>query len=96
MARLRAAIRIGFKARISYRDGAGPAREGLVWPVMVGYAETVQLLAAWCEWRQAFRHFRTDRIQASAFLDERFERRPGDLRRDCKRQLKAERGVRPP
>jgi predicted DNA-binding transcriptional regulator YafY len=63
---------------------------------MVGYAETVRLLAAWCEWRQAFRHFRTDRIEASAFLDERFERRPGDLRRDWKRQFEAERGVRLP
>jgi predicted DNA-binding transcriptional regulator YafY len=64
--------------------------------VIVGYAETVRLLAAWCEWRQAFRQFRTDRIETAAFLDERFGRRPGDLRREWKRQLEAERGVRLP
>ena len=96
MARLRAAIRAGSKVRISYRDEAGRESERVVWPVMVGYAETVRLLAAWCEWRQAFRHFRTDRIEAAAFLDERFGRRPGDLRRDWKRQFEAERGVRLP
>lgn len=93
MTRLRAAIRAGCKVRISYRDEAGLASERVVWPVMVGYSETVRLLAAWCEWRQAFRHFRTDRIEAAAFLDERFERRPGDVRRDWTRHFKAERGV---
>ncbi len=96
MARLRAAIRAGCKVRIRYRDEAGRASERVVWPVIVGYADTLRLLAAWCEGRQAFRHFRTDRIEAAAFLDERFERRPSDLRRDWKLQFEAERGVRLP
>jgi predicted DNA-binding transcriptional regulator YafY len=96
MARLRAAIHAGCKVRICYRDEAGRASERVVWPVIVGYADTVRLLAAWCEWRQAFRHFRTDRIEAAAFLDERFGKRPGDLRRDWKRGFEAERGVRLP
>ncbi len=96
MARLRAAIRAGCKVRIRYRDEAGRASERVVWPVIVGYADAVRLLAAWCEWRQAFRHFRTDRIEAADFLDERFGRRPGDLLRDWKRGFEAERGVRLP
>ncbi len=96
MARLRAAIRAGCKVRIRYRDEAGRSSERVIWPVMVGYAETVRLLAAWCEWRQAFRHFRTDRIADAAFLDERFGRRPADLRRDWKRRFEAERGIRLP
>lgn len=96
MARLRAAIRAGCKVRIRYCDEAGRVSERVVWPVIIGYAETVRLLAAWCEWRHAFRHFRTDRIEAAAFLDECFGRRPGDLRRDWKRQFEAERGVRLP
>ncbi|KMO38218.1 helix-turn-helix transcriptional regulator [Methylobacterium aquaticum] len=96
MARLRAAIRAGCKVRIRYRDKAGRASERVVWPVIVGYADTVRLLAAWCELRQAFRHFRADRIEAAVFLDERFERRPGDLRRDWKCHFEAERGVRLP
>ena len=96
MARLRAAIRAGCKVRICYRDEAGRASERVVWPVIVGYADTVRLLAAWCEQRQAFRHFRTDRIEAAVFLDERFERRPGDLRQDWRKHFEAERGVRLP
>lgn len=96
MARLRAAIRAGCKVRILYCGEAGRTSERVIWPVIVGYADTVRLLAAWCEWRQAFRHFRTDRIAAATFLDERYERRPGDLRRDWKRGFEAERGVRLP
>jgi predicted DNA-binding transcriptional regulator YafY len=96
MARLRTAIRGGRKIRIRYRDEAGRVSERIVWPVIVGYADTVRLLAAWCEGRQAFRHFRTDRIEAAAFLDERYERRPGDLRREWKRRFEAEHGVRLP
>jgi predicted DNA-binding transcriptional regulator YafY len=29
------------------------------------------MLAAWCETREAFRHFRLDRMEAAAVLDER-------------------------
>lgn len=96
MVRLRAAIRAGCKVRIRYRDEAGRVSERVVWPVIVGYADTVRLLAAWCELPQAFRNFRTDHIEAAVFLDERFEQRPADLRRDWKCHFEAERGVRLP
>ena len=68
-------IREGKKLRVRYRDQQGQESERTVWPVMIGYAETVRLLAAWCELRQGFRHFRTDRIIAANFLDERHGRR---------------------
>ena len=70
--------------------------ERTIWPVIIGYAETVRLLAAWCELRQEFRHFRTDRIVAAEFLDENHGCRPGDLRTRWKRQMESERGVRLP
>ena len=96
MARLRSAIRAECKLRIRYRDEAGQASERVIWPVIVGYADTVRLLAAWCESRQAFRHFRTDRIEAAEFLDERFARRRGDLQRDWRRQFEGRHGIRLP
>ncbi len=68
--RTRAWIRQGRKIRICYRSNEGNETERIVWPVIVGYAETVRLLAAWCELREAFRHFRTDRIVRAEFLDE--------------------------
>ena len=61
-ASLRSAIRHGRKLRLRYRSEAGEETERTVWPVILGYAETSRLLVAWCELREGFRHFRTDRI----------------------------------
>ena len=49
-------------------------------PIAIGYLETVRMMVAWCELREDFRHFRTDRITAAAFLDERYPERPAVLR----------------
>ncbi len=94
IARTRAWIRSGSKIRIRYRSQDAPDSERVIWPVIVGYAETVRLLAAWCELRQDFRHFRTDRILAAEFLDERHGSRPGVLRARWRRQMETERGLR--
>jgi predicted DNA-binding transcriptional regulator YafY len=96
MAQTRAWIRAGRKIRIRYRDERGEDSQRTIWPVIIGYAETVRLLAAWCELRQDFRHFRTDRILAAEFLGERHGARPGDLMNRWKRRLEKERVVRLP
>ena len=44
----------------------------MIWPIYVAYFETVRLITAWCELRQAFRNFRTDRVSALEVLDARF------------------------
>ncbi|MDR3469655.1 MAG: YafY family protein [Xanthobacteraceae bacterium] len=99
IARTRAWIRSGRKIRIRYRTQDAMDSERTVWPVIIGYAETVRLLAAWCELRKDFRHFRTDRIVAAEFLDARYDARPGDLRLRWKRHMESERadrsGVKP-
>jgi predicted DNA-binding transcriptional regulator YafY len=46
-------------------------------------------LIAWCELRQDFRSFRTDRVTAAGFLDERYPERPGALRTKWRRSLVA-------
>jgi predicted DNA-binding transcriptional regulator YafY len=76
----RAAIRRGLKMRIRYRDAAGRESERVVWPVMIGYVETARMLAAWCELREDFRHFRAERIFAAEFLEARYLARPAELR----------------
>jgi predicted DNA-binding transcriptional regulator YafY len=78
---LRLAIRNGRKLRLRYRSEAGAETERTVWPVILGYAETTRLLVAWCELRQSFRHFRTDRMIEAETLDEMIGLRPGELRR---------------
>jgi predicted DNA-binding transcriptional regulator YafY len=52
----------------------------VIWPVSVAYLDTVRMLAAWCELREDFRHFRTDRVATADFLDERHGQRPSVLR----------------
>ena len=91
---LRSAIRSGVKLRLRYRSEAGEETERTVWPVILGYAETNRLLVAWCELRQSFRHFRTDRIIEAEMLDERNGLRQGELRRRW--QLWREANVRSP
>ena len=80
VAPIRAAIHSGRKIVLDYRDELGRATNRKVWPVTIGYLETVRMLVAWCELRQDFRHFRTDRIQAVEVLDDRAPERPAALR----------------
>ncbi|ACS87653.1 helix-turn-helix transcriptional regulator [Musicola paradisiaca] len=61
---LRRAIRRGRKVTVRYRDRQGQESERCIWPFVLGYFEQVRLVGAWCETRQAFRHFRTDSILA--------------------------------
>lgn len=91
----RAAIRGGRKIHIHYRDEAGNESARTVWPVILGYADTVRLLAAWCELRQAFRHFRTDRVADAEFLDDRYPARPAELRSRWRHHLNETRAARP-
>ena len=70
---LRAAIRARTKLRLHYRDQQGKFTERTVWPVVLGYSDITCILIAWCELRQGFRHFRTDRIHAVEMLDEQID-----------------------
>jgi predicted DNA-binding transcriptional regulator YafY len=89
-------IRSGQKIRIRYRDEQSRETERTIWPTIIGYAETVRLLAAWCELRQGFRHFRTDRILAAEFLEEPSGCRPRELRARWRRFMESERAIRLP
>jgi len=95
IARTRAWIHSGRKIRITYRDEQGETSARVLWPVIVGYFDAVRMLAAWCELRQDFRHFRTDRIVAAEFLDERNGCRPGELRLRWKRSMAEKHGAEP-
>jgi predicted DNA-binding transcriptional regulator YafY len=96
MAKTRDWIRGGHKLRIHYRDQEGHLSERIIWPVMVGYAESVRLLAAWCELRQAFRHFRTDRITGAEFLNSSCDLKPSELKRRWEHYMRNTRELRLP
>jgi len=93
IARTRLWIRSGRKLRIQYRDESDVTSERVIWPLIVGYAETVRMLAAWCELRTDFRHFRCDRIIGAEFLDDEHGAPLADLQARWKERLQGERGV---
>ncbi len=78
---LRDAIRRERKVRLSYRSAGARVSVRVVRPLGIGYFDQADILAAWCESRQDFRHFRLDRIQALTLLDEGFEGQGGWLLR---------------
>ncbi|MBX5196898.1 YafY family transcriptional regulator [Rhizobium sp. NZLR10] len=72
---LRKAIRTERKLSLSYRDGAGVGSERVVWPFALAFFDQVRVLLGWCELRQDFRSFRTDRIAHAEALDARYPKR---------------------
>jgi predicted DNA-binding transcriptional regulator YafY len=76
---VREAIRRERKLRIAYVAETGAATERAIWPIAMAYYERRQTVAAWCELRGAFRHFRTDRITALTATAERYPRRRVEL-----------------
>lgn len=89
MALVRQHVRNGRKIHLTYRDEQGRDTERTVWPVTVGYLDTVRHLIGWCELRQDFRNFRSDRVIAAVFLDERYPERPAALRSRWRKALEA-------
>lgn len=87
LAHVRTWVRDGRKIRIGYSDERGEQTDRTIWPVILGFLDDIRMLAAWCELRKDFRHFRTDRIITAEFLDERYSCRPSVLRQRWKRHL---------
>ncbi len=75
LAAIRHAIRSEHKLELLYRDGRGSDSRRVVWPFALGFFDRVRVVVAWCELRQSFRHFRTDRIVALTATDTRYPRR---------------------
>lgn len=72
VALLRDAIRRQRKVAIGYEDAHGSLSDRTIWPIALVYFDDVRVLAAWCEKRSAFRHFRVDRLQVRTILEERY------------------------
>lgn len=78
---VRAAIRNEQKIRIAYADLKDTVTERVIQPIALQYFLEVVVIAAWCELRQDFRHFRADRISAAALQDDHFTGQGKGLRK---------------
>jgi len=72
---IRKAIRFEYKLEIAYVDLKDSETERVIWPFAIGFFDQVRVLAAWCEIRQAFRHFRIDRIKKLDLIKHRYPKR---------------------
>jgi predicted DNA-binding transcriptional regulator YafY len=72
---IRAAIRHEMKLDLLYLDAKAQSSKRLIWPCALAFFDQTRVIVAWCESRQAFRHFRVDRIQSVVCLDVRYPRR---------------------
>jgi predicted DNA-binding transcriptional regulator YafY len=72
---VREAIRTERKLRIGYLDNEEKNTRRTIWPFALGFFERVRIVVAWCELRNGYRHFRTDRISTLKMLDARYPRR---------------------
>ena len=73
------------KLGFGYADKEGKRTERIVWPVAVGFFDALMVLAAWCETREAFRHFRLDRMAGVKVLAARPSKARRALLRDWRR-----------
>ncbi len=72
LASLRRAIREERKIRFAYRDRHGTASQRTVRPLALVFVDGYRMLIGWCELRDDFRTFRTDRMADTRILSERF------------------------
>ena len=75
LATMRQAIRAERKVVIGYARNDGEKSSRTIWPFAIGYFQRALVVAAWCELRQGFRHFRVDRIASLTPSETRYPRR---------------------
>ena len=86
---IREAIRREHKLRIRYLSIAGSETDRVIWPVALVFFEGTRIVAAWCELRADFRHFRADRISSLETTGSPYPRARRELARLWRQQLKA-------
>ena len=70
---LRYAIRERLKLKIIYEDQNGTVTDRIIWPLFIAYVDDARFIVAWCESRQDYRHFSTDRVQS---MDKQVDKYP--------------------
>ncbi len=88
IAMIRDAMREERKLEIRYLDLKKHETTRTIWPIVLGYFNSTNLLAGWCELRGGFRHFRVDRLTEVRLLDERYPRRRQVLMREWEKTTK--------
>ncbi len=87
---IRKALNEECKLLLDYSDQKGDRTQRVIWPVTVGFFDSVQVLAAWCELRDDYRHFRIDRIRDVKALVEKTPKRRFQMMKEWRQTLLTE------
>ena len=79
LSEIRSAIRDTRKLRLEYVDEQDRHSRRTIWPIALAYYVNATLIAAWCEMRTDYRHFRVDRIENLTVLEEHYPPDGGKL-----------------
>lgn len=83
---MRQAIREERKLQIQYEDVEGQSSNRVIYPLSLIYYIDAVVLAAWCELRSDFRHFRMDRIRGCVPMNAFFKGAGNQLRTEWQAQ----------
>ncbi len=72
---LRRAIRERRKLELAYTDKSDAQTRRVIWPLLIAYLDNTRYIVAWCERREGYRHFKTDRVQELTVLDSKYPAR---------------------
>ncbi len=89
LSEVRQAIRAEQRIRMNYIDLKNDTTERDIWPIALGFFDHVRLLIGWCELRNDFRSFRTDRILGWLPLGHRYPKRRAVLLKQWKASVQA-------
>jgi predicted DNA-binding transcriptional regulator YafY len=87
LAVIRKAIQSERKLQVKYDTEQGKSSSRTIWPIALVFYDRVRIVVAWCELRNSYRHFRTDRIVAIDSVDERYPRRRAMMLQEWRRSL---------
>ena len=88
----RSAIREGKKVSLNYRAEEGAETFRVIWPIAVSYFDAQRIIIGWCELRQGFRSFRTDRMLAMDVLKDKYPERRKVLLKRWQEEVRKETG----
>ncbi len=69
---LRHAIRERYRLQLIYTDRDGNRSDRIVWPLLIAFLDRTRYLVAWCETKEDYRHFKTERVQELKVLAEKY------------------------
>jgi predicted DNA-binding transcriptional regulator YafY len=86
-AALRRAIRERSKLQLCYKDQNEAVTDRVIWPLLIAYLDNVRFIVGWCETRQGYRHFRTDRVLSLEVQNIKYTARRAILLKDWEKTL---------